>query len=348
MSDILDFLEDGYQDYLDTISNEQFKKHSNEIIKRVFINGNEELYNYIDKRLSITLKKIKQIISIIFVGGYVIEKIKLSTIKLLEKKFPVLYKDFVNGKIENLCQLDILRSLSIDILEYIFKDKSVSINFINDKKTKSYIKSPTLFYSLDTYAWFIKGVGINFTLEEKYELIYNYYKSLNVMLLDDDENDKKVITLENFKKIQKILDFKNLELTNLLTYKTSNYLKEKKLCILIIKYSTLELIEYFFENIEPKKIINEDNIDEMINGCILRNNIKIFKYILGWMNILDLKIDESIIYELNNSLSKIIKKRDYSEDGINDDIIYEIIDLGVVPPINNKYYNYYKSIRITK
>jgi hypothetical protein len=95
--------------------------------------------------------------------------------------------------------------------------------------------------------------------------------------------------------------------------------------------------------IGPGKLIKKQNKDDLIFKCITRKDTQIFRLLMNFTSILGFKFNptnQTNIYALSNLIFE-----DYSNN--YEEIIFELIELGILPPNkNSKYYNYYNSIRI--
>lgn len=120
--------------------------------------------------------------------------------------------------------------------------------------------------------------------------------------------------------------------------------KELNFIPILINSKSLEKITWFFDNIsEYTKFIKKSNYLEIfIEGCNT-NDIEIAKYIYNIIGLCGLEITKQ-------DLAKIIKKLIFSikcDNNKNNDIIYELINLGIKPPLGYpEFTEYYNNLKI--
>ncbi len=347
MDEIVDYLEDGYQDYLNTIPDNIYQKQRNNIINKVLENSDKKIFDLVNKKLNIkSSEMISWLVNVHHKNSayYGSKKVSLKTIQLLENEFPEEYLKYVNGKISNLEQIKIFLKCDIEILKYIYEDSTNKDIVIDISLSKAYLQSPKDFNSLETFEWFYNKFSKTITLktDEKYETMYNYVQSSTSMFDEDTKIKLDGTSLKNFRKLQKILEIPDNELEKLMLYtRKSGYYGKSITFEMLWDNGGYNLIYWIIDMIGPSKLIKKDNIETIISKCVRRKNSELLKLLLNYMNILGLKFNP---HDYTYNLKSIISE-DWRND-FNEEIIWTLVELGVEPSKNTKYYNYYKNIKI--
>ncbi len=331
MEEITDYLEDGYQDYLETIPIDKFIKYKSQIIEKLISNGDEKIFDYVNNKLKITWKEIETYwIDIVTKSSY--KKFdNVNSIKLLENKFPDEFNIlFVKQDSDKIC--DIIKKCSNEVFKYIniiIKDNVIPIK-------KDLLTLPSKFIDFETYIIVLEQFKtVNLTFIDKAKIM--------VSCLNNIENtSEKKMSLKKFIQLKKVLNINEKEFFDLIKYeiKTGSYSK-KTFTSTLIYHGSVELINWIIEIAGIDVFLNNNNTKSIIDTCINNKNLETLKIIMNYISIFGYTFDAKD-YEY---ILKMMIHNTWSYDS-SEELIYYLIELGVEPPKNNKYYTYYKSIKI--
>ncbi len=332
-NNIIDFLGEEYIDYLDTIPDVQLKKVKDSIYsKAITLDLTEKFYDYIVSRLPIDSNYIS--VSLLKFS-YSNDGITVSGIKFMEKIADLNSKFSDNGFFTNFvthCSL-------IPTIEYVYSkyragkcDKPIPVE-LEMKKHYSFSK-------LDIYLWVYKMSSTK-QISQKDKVIFVH----QIIEKEFRYNSTTELNIIAFRDI-----FKRVEISEQEYFDIKNYDDAKTRVLSVLRCCD----EYFFSwylnsmNISNHKFFNKDNFDYMVKNLInygLSSNGDIIgkiRIILSWAKMLDYKlsIDCPFKYEIKHAVSS------FDSDSKNEELIYEIINLGAIPPKGNKFYDYYKQISI--
>lgn len=342
IDNITDFLGEEYIDYLETIPEAQLKKIKDSIYSKIItLELSEKFYDYINLRLPVDINYIfsniwkfssythrKNFIS--FAGIKFIEKISNTSTKFsdISIKFSdnTFYTDFVV-----FCD-------NLSINEYIYSkyrlgkcDKPIPTE-LEYKKSYSY-------NNIDIYLWVCKITGKNLSAKERIIFVhqnieqkYRYYEATE-------------LTISTFKNI-----LHKFEVSEKDYFDVKNQDDAKTRVLSVFRAGDNEFVIWYLTslNMSNTKFFNKENFNyitvNLINyGLISRTNtVNKIRTILSWGKMLNygFEISESFRWELKHAISS------YEYNYLIDELIYEVINLGVVPPKGNKFYDYYKQISI--
>ncbi len=332
-NNITDFLDDEYIDYLDTIPEAQLKKIKDSIYSKIItMELSEKFYDYINSRLPIDANYV---LTNLLKFSYSSNKsISLSGIKFIEK-----ITDLSNKFLDNPFYIGFVTHCgSLSTNEYVYSKyrfgKCDNPFPIELKNKKSYAYS-----NIDVYFWVCKITGKKPSIKERIvfahqniEQKYRYHEATE-------------LTISAFKNI-----LHKFEVTEK-DYFDVKYQDDAKTRVLsVFRAGDNEFVIWYLTslNMSNTKFFNKENFNYMTVNLInygltsRTNTVNKIRTILSWGKMLNynFEISESFKWELKHAVST------YEYDYLIDELIYEVINLGVVPPKGNKFYDYYKQISI--
>jgi hypothetical protein len=258
-----------------------------------------------------------------------INKINLQKfMKIIDSdNFDSIYKSIKVNENENI--LNIFENKIFQFLELKFPPNLTNLcqtnNFIFFKIFEKTIILVDL-YQRKKFNNNIKNFNINKCFNEVHsKIIYGLLKantSLDIII--------------KYKKYYKIPD------ENIKNYFEKNLILEN-----IIRYSSVEIINWFFEIASILVIIKASNYKNIFKQACLSGNIELIKLTYNLIECAGFKIDESYLYSI---ISQLIYEERWNNHNIQyDNIIYEFINMGIKPPSGiSKYTEYYKNIIMIK
>ena len=126
-----------------------------------------------------------------------------------------------------------------------------------------------------------------------------------------------------------------------------NYFEKNNILENIIRFSSVEIINWFFEMASILVIIKASNYKNIFKQACLSGNIELIKLTYNLIECSGLKIDNNCLYSI---IHQLINEERWNNHNIEyDNIIYEFINMGIKPPSGiSKYTEYYNNIIIIK
>ncbi len=222
---------------------------------------------------------------------------------------------------------DVLRQSSLEYVKVFSNmmgenlNKNMKINLGNYR-----INS---FYDHRVFAWLFETNRFNINPDDNWiEWIKSEIKS-------------ETINQDNIDNILELIKFDKTNLKEIFVVINTNY---NSIISYLVQNKKNEFIYYFFDKLEPKDIIHEWNVRNIIIDIIKYNNYELFMFFIK--HIFQLKY-KSTFY--NNSTVQVYGSTAYEYiDTVDKKILYELVKLGYTFPKASKYYNYYGNITIGK
>jgi hypothetical protein len=324
-----------------------------------------------EKNVEANIKKYKmKIINLLITSDYIELIPKL-------KKIYVNDTDTVNLIIESL--ISIVNELNFDSFKWIIiNEPELFINFINKLSAQKFLVILNSIDFCELYGFIgktkifndfknlmVKFVDINLLCTNTSQMVFGsnsqFLKIFEKIIILIDVYIKKTPINTYFNNIHSKIMFlllkTNTSLDTIIKYKKyykisdenlKNYFEKNNILENFVRYSSVEIVTWFFEMTSVLTIIKQSNYKNIFKQACLNGNVELIKLIYNLIQCAGFKIDEFNLYSIMNDL--IYQERWYGSNKTNyDNVIYEFINMGVKPPISaTKYNEYYKNITIIK
>jgi hypothetical protein len=323
---------------------EEFKKYKFKIIDEIIDNDFIEL-----------IPKIKKIFKS---NKYKSDKnISNNIIKSLKKKLHRLDLKSIEWFIKNEKEI-FKKALEVinlsDFMEIIISEKNFQItnsiktdkDILNIYENKIISLITTLYISMFTVKRISRKESQLYSNLDNFILIINIYlKKKNLYKSEIEAIHSKIIfsMLKNNCSFENIIRYKKtfqISEPLLKEYFEKNFILEG-----FLKYSSIENVKWFFELASVLVVIKHSNYKRILTLACLSGNIEVIKLIHNLIECAGFKIDE-ITYQ--STIRNLISEERFNNNikkNYYENIIYEIINMGINPKCGkSKYNDYYKNM----
>lgn len=335
-NNITDFIDAEYIDYLDSIKTEDLAKSKSSIYANLILKTSPIIFEYIFKRLPIDRNYL--LTSVLYLS-------------YSQKKTSSYAIDFFHAKLDLTEKLENDTFFENILLRYDYDfSKHIYDNYRFGKVPNPIPQSINKLLSVDkfsdyrTFKWIKELKSQKLTIQNKFSII-NHILSKNI-LFNNYKNSELKLTIKYFSDLLKQEEITPNEYITCL-------LKERSLCVIygIFNECDTEFIKWIFDLIgfDKKEFFNENLYQKILNNTItssLRvqtNGIEKIKIMVAYGLMFGFRIN---IYCLDRDTSYIINSKGISKEDYNQDLIQEIIKLGICPKKYSMFYDYYKQISI--
>ena len=325
---------------------ENFKKYKQKIIDLIISN---DYIEQIPKLKKIYLSDPNTINIITESLINVIHEISLDSIEWIITNETELFNNLIN-KIDFQKFIKIINSDNFDSIYQSIKKNEQILNIFENKIVqlielkliRNLIYSQSTLNNLEFLKIFEKIIiFVDLYLKKKFPNsnlnTNNYFNEVHSKIIYGLlKTNTSLYIIVKYKKYYKITD-ENIK----------NYFEKNNILENIIRFSSVEIINWFFEIASILIIIKASNYKNIFKQACLSGNIELIKLTYNLIECAGLKIDESYLYSIINQL--IYEERWNNHNIQYDNIIYEFINMGIKPPSGiSKYTEYYKNIIMIK
>lgn len=295
------------------------------------------------------------------------------------KKYYSYDTDILNNITESLCKN--LSQLNVQSIEWLINyEYNIFLNCLTKLSLQEFIHLLDNDNFLSIYKFIKYNINILNIIENKIILLfdekifkYNQFDYQNnfkcilkydlLIILTDiylkktcvKNNDEKSQFNNVHSKIITILLKKNAPLEILIKYqnnykisdlKLKNYLESNNILESIIKFISINVLNWFLEITSIFMIIKSSNYKYIFSNACYNGDIQIIKLIYNIIQCNGLKIDSLYLQKIMHDM---IQQERWNNNSKFENVIYEFINMGFKPPAGTcKYTDYYKSIIILK
>jgi hypothetical protein len=294
------------------------------------------------------LKKIFE--SDVNINNNILESVKENLDKMSLESIKWLINNENEIFINMLTKIDLQKFINFiksDKFIPIYKLMQLNDNIFDTFKNKIINLLDSKFFS--SSSWFIPG---NFEIFNDYEKIilmvelYINYKKKKLITDDKHVHLKMInILLKNNFILKTIINYQNYY--KIKDNQLKDYFEKNNIIENFIKNTSVEVINWFFEIASVLVVIKSSNYKNIFKQVCTGGNLESIKLVYNLIQCAGYKIDnitlQQIMYELiNNERWNNNKKQ-------NEDVIFEIVNMGIKPPSGlSKYNDYYKNITLIK
>ncbi len=182
-----------------------------------------------------------------------------------------------------------------------------------------------------------------------YWLLEKNIFNINIDLIRWVKHELKLnhINKDNFDNLLDLIKFNKLNFEYIFVQNNSETYYNSVL-VSLIRNKRNEMIYYFFDKLEPKKIIFEKNVYDILLTIAQYNNYELFMFFIK--HIFQLKYKSVLYndYSIQQLGISINNNNNNNNTLVDEKIVFEIIKLGYRVPKKNLYFDYFSKLTLKK